>query len=75
MIKIEVFMKEKLKKISDYEWILPKEGNMNVDGFIIGNKAIVDGLEEDTIGQIMNVAQMPGVLNPVVALSDAHFGY
>jgi len=68
-------MKEKLKQISDYEWQLPKEGNMNVNGLIIGNKAIIDGLEEDTIGQIMNVTQMPGVLDPVCALPDAHFGY
>jgi|TARA_B100002003_G_scaffold249605_1_gene286371 tRNA-splicing ligase RtcB len=68
-------MKEKLKQISDYEWVLPKEGKMNVDGLIIGNKAIIDGLQDDTIGQIANVAQMPGVINPVCALSDAHFGY
>lgn len=68
-------MKEKLKKLSDYEWQLPKEGKMNVNGLIIGNQAIIDGLEDDTIGQIANVAQMPGVIEPVVALSDAHFGY
>ncbi len=68
-------MKEKLKKLNEFEWQLPREGSMNVDGLIIGNKAIIDGLEEDTIGQIMNVTQMPGVINPVIALSDAHFGY
>jgi tRNA-splicing ligase RtcB (3'-phosphate/5'-hydroxy nucleic acid ligase) len=68
-------MKEKLKQISDYEWVLPKEGKMNVDGLIIGNKAIIAGLQDDTIGQIANVAQMPGVISPVCALSDAHFGY
>jgi len=68
-------MKEKLKQINDYEWQLPKEGKMNVNGMIIGNKAIIDGLEDDTIGQIMNVTQMPGVLDPVIALPDAHFGY
>jgi len=68
-------MKEKLKKLSAYEWQLPKEGSMNVDGLIIGNKAILDDMEDDTIGQISNVAQMPGVINPVCALPDAHFGY
>ena len=68
-------MKEKLKKLNEFEWQLPREGSMNVDGLIIGNKAIIDGLEEDTIGQIMNVTQMPGVIDPVIALSDAHFGY
>ncbi|MBW2978309.1 RtcB family protein [Candidatus Woesearchaeota archaeon] len=68
-------MKEKLKQINDYEWELPKEGKMNVNGLVIGNKAIIDGLEEDTIGQIMNVTQLPGVIEPVCALPDAHFGY
>jgi tRNA-splicing ligase RtcB len=68
-------MKEKLKQLSDYEWQLPKEGKMNVNGLVIGNKAIVDGLEDDTIGQIMNVTQLPGVIDPVIALPDAHFGY
>ncbi len=68
-------MKEKLKQISDFEWQLPREGSMNVNGLVIGNKAIIDGLEDGTIGQVMNVTQMPGVIDPVVALPDAHFGY
>ena len=68
-------MKEKLEKISDYEWQLPKNGEMNANGLIIGNNAIIDGLEDDTLGQVQNVAQMPGIIEPVIALPDAHFGY
>ena len=68
-------MKEKLKQISDYEWQLPKEGKMNVNGLIIGNKAILDGMDDDMLGQVSNVTQMPGVIDPVIALPDAHFGY
>ena len=68
-------MKEKLKQISEYEWILPKQDKMNVNGLIIGNKTIIKGIEEDTLGQVINVTQMPGVLEPVCALPDAHFGY
>ena len=56
---------KKLKQISEYEWQLPKEGNMNVNGLVIGNKSIIDGFEDDTIGQIKNVAQMTGVINTV----------
>jgi len=67
--------KEKLQKVNDYEWVLPKEGKMNVSGLIIGNKSIIDGLQDDTLGQLANVSQLPGILDPVVALSDAHFGY
>ena len=68
-------MKEKLEKISEFEWQLPKEGKMNVNGLIIGNQAILDGMEDDMIEQVANVTQMPGVIEPVIALPDAHFGY
>lgn len=69
--------KEKLKQLSEYEWILPKDKvpGMNVNGKIIGNKKIIDDLEDNTINQLANVAKMPGILEPVIALSDAHLGY
>jgi tRNA-splicing ligase RtcB len=70
-------MKEKLQKLNEYEWILPKSARagMNVDGKVIGNKYIIDTMEDETIGQLANVCMMPGVIEPVVALPDAHFGY
>ena len=70
-------MKEKLKKLNEFEWLLPKgsrEG-MNVDAKIIANKAIIDLLEDDAITQLTNVACMPGVIEPVVGLPDMHWGY
>ncbi len=69
--------KEKLEKINDFEWRLPKSvrQGMNVDGKVVANKAILDLMEEDTIGQLTNVCMLPGVIEPVVALPDAHLGY
>ena len=70
-------MKDKLQQISDYEWILPKTARegMNVDGKVIANKLLLDGMEDGTIEQLSNVTCMPGVISPVIALPDAHFGY
>ena len=70
-------MKEKLKKLNEYEWILPKDSKpgMNVDGKIIGNKKIIDGLDDGAVEQLANVATMPGIVSPVLAMPDAHFGY
>lgn len=70
-------MKEKLKKLNQYEWFLPKtaRSGMNVDGKIIGNKAIIEDMDEEAIGQLANVAMMPGIIEPVLAMPDAHFGY
>ncbi len=70
-------MKEKLQKINDFEWLLPKSARkeMKVDGKIIANKAIYDSMENDTIEQLSNVCCLPGIIEPVCALSDAHYGY
>lgn len=69
-------MKEKLKQINEYEWLLPKtvrEG-MNVDAKIIANKTILDAIEEDAVKQLTNVAMLPGVVEPVIGLPDMHWG-
>ena len=70
-------MKNKLEKINDYEWLLPKSARkeMNVAGKLIANKAIYDAMEDGAIEQLSNVCCLPGVVEPVVALPDAHFGY
>lgn len=69
--------KKHLIRLNAFEWILPKtvrEG-MNVDGKIIANDAILDAIEEDAIHQLTNVAMLPGIIGPVLAMPDAHFGY
>ncbi|MCF7862334.1 RtcB family protein [Candidatus Woesearchaeota archaeon] len=70
-------MKDKMEKINDYEWLLPKSARkeMRVDGKLFGNQAIFDQVESDTMGQLSNVCCLPGVIEPVAALPDAHFGY
>ena len=70
-------MIEKLQKINDYEWLLPKtvRKEMNVAGKLIANKAIHDAMEAGAIEQLSNVCCLPGVIEPVVALPDAHFGF
>ena len=70
-------MREKLKQLSDYEWYVPKDAlpDMNVGAKIIGNKLLVDALEDDSIKQLTNVACLPGAIEPVVGMPDMHFGY
>ncbi len=72
-----------LKKISDYEWELPQQGEMRVPGKIYGNKQIIDHLVEDVkkgkewnaLVQVANVACLPGIQKASIALSDVHPGY
>lgn len=69
-------MKEKIEKINDYEWRLPKSARkeMRVDAKIIANKRILDAIEEDAVQQLTNVACLPGAIEPVVGLPDMHWG-
>ncbi len=48
---------------------------MNVKAKIIGNKKVVNSLEEAAIEQLTNVATLPGVIEPVIGLPDMHWGY
>jgi tRNA-splicing ligase RtcB len=70
-------VKEKLKKLNEYEWILSKgsRDRMNVDAKIIANKKLLDAIEDDAVEQLTNVATLPGVVGPVVGLPDMHWGY
>jgi tRNA-splicing ligase RtcB (3'-phosphate/5'-hydroxy nucleic acid ligase) len=70
-------MKNKLEKINDFEWLLPKavRKEMRVDAKIFGNDLVIEALEGDAIAQLTNVACLPGVIEPVIGLPDMHFGY
>ncbi|MDD5331856.1 MAG: RtcB family protein [Candidatus Nanoarchaeia archaeon] len=70
-------MKEFLKQINEFEYVLPKESRkgMNVDARIIGNKTIIKDLEDEAVHQLSNVAMLPGIIEPAWAMPDMHFGY
>jgi len=65
-----------LKKISDVEWEIPKEGKMNVPGRIFASEALLKHIKQDkTLEQVQNVAQLPGIIKASYAMPDAHQGY
>jgi len=70
-------MKENLKKLSDYKWLIPKNINkdMNVDAIFYASKKLLDSSEDAAVQQLTNVACLPGVLEPVVGMPDMHWGY
>jgi tRNA-splicing ligase RtcB len=70
-------MKDKLQRLNDYEWLVPKSARegMRVDAKIFANQAVMDVMEDEAIMQLTNVAMLPGVVEPVCAMPDAHIGY
>jgi len=70
-------MKEKLKKVGDFEWELDSNvrDKMRVKAKIIANTPIMNAIEDAAVEQLTNVATLPGVIEPVIGLPDMHWGY
>lgn len=69
-------MVAELKKISDYEWEIPKEKGMNVPGRVFASESLLNDMQKDiTLEQVKNVAMLPGILKASIAMPDAHQGY
>ena len=67
--------KEKLKKISQNEFQLPKIGKMNVPVKLFVSEELLKKVEENAIEQIVNVSMLPGIVKYAMAMPDIHSGY
>lgn len=65
-----------IKRISEYEWQIPKEGKMNVPAVIYASEKLLKDMQKDiTLEQARNMAMLTGVLKNIIVLPDAHQGY
>ena len=64
-----------LVKLSPYCFKLEKHGQMRVPGFLYGDEALLREMDEKVIEQLINVASLPGIIQGVFAMPDAHWGY
>jgi tRNA-splicing ligase RtcB len=65
-----------IKKISEFEYEIPKEGKMNVPGRIFASEKLMEKMkEDDTFKQAKNITTLPGLIKNVVLCPDAHMGY
>ncbi|MFH1076980.1 MAG: RtcB family protein [Pseudomonadota bacterium] len=65
-----------LNKIDEYRWELPKTGAMRVPGLIFSDSKLMGDMRNDeSIKQVCNVAQLPGILRYSLAMPDMHWGY
>ena len=69
--------KEKIRKISDYEWELPKgvKHCMQVPAKLFLSERLLKDVEDGAVEQIANVACLPGIQRYAIAMPDMHFGY
>lgn len=59
----------------EYEWELPRKGNMRVPGILYASRALVEAMDEKVYEQVRNVATLPGIVGASYAMPDAHWGY
>ncbi len=65
-----------LRKISDFVWEIPKEGEMRVPAVIYASEKLLESVRRDlTLTQARNVACLPGIQRMSCVMPDAHQGY
>lgn len=65
-----------LRQLDDYRWEIPPTGKMRTRGLIYCTKDMIPDIRQDqSLQQVANVATMPGIVGPSLAMPDIHWGY
>lgn len=63
-------------KIDDCRWMMPQTGSMKVPGIVYTSEDLIKDIEADeSLKQVANVAQLPGIEKYSLAMPDMHWGY
>ncbi len=64
------------RRIADAVWELAPEGEMRVPGRVFASERLFARAEADrAVGQVANVAHLPGIVEASFAMPDIHWGY
>ncbi|MBW2077939.1 MAG: RtcB family protein [Deltaproteobacteria bacterium] len=65
-----------VQKIDEWRFLIPKRGPMRVPGLVFSSAALMPKIKEDqSLQQVVNVAQLPGIVKYALAMPDMHWGY
>jgi tRNA-splicing ligase RtcB len=64
-----------LKRRSEYEWEIPRQGAMRVPAVIYADESLMRDMDHKVYEQAVNVAMLPGIVKASYAMPDAHWGY
>src|SRR5712672_2498501 len=66
----------RFERVDEFRWRVPRQGAMRTDGLVFADQALMNDLEGDqALEQIANVAHLPGIVGPSIAMPDIHWGY
>ncbi len=64
------------ERLDDQRIVIPRHGAMRVDGVVYASAGLARrALDEAALAQVANVACLPGILGPSLAMPDIHWGY
>ncbi|UCF40046.1 MAG: RtcB family protein [Gemmatimonadota bacterium] len=65
-----------VERIDAYRWRVKRGGGMRTEGLIFADTELMHDLEGDQcVQQVVNVAHLPGIVGPSIAMPDIHWGY
>ena len=66
----------RLERIDEYRWRVPRTGPMLTDGLVFADDDLIPHIEGDkSLQQVANVACLPGIQGPSIAMPDNPRGY
>ena len=65
-----------VERLDDFRWRVRRTGGMRTHGIIFADDELMRDLEGDQcVQQVANVAHLPGIVGPSIAMPDIHWGY
>src|SRR5262245_12711711 len=65
-----------LRRVGEVVWEIPRHGGMRVPARVYASEAQMATLRDDpALGQLVNVAHLPGIVGHALAMPDVHWGY
>jgi len=67
---------QNIKQIDKHIWEIPQSGAMRVPGRVFASEKLMQAIRNDqSLNQVANVAQLPGIVGFSYAMPDIHWGY
>jgi hypothetical protein len=65
----------RLECIDDFSWRVKPPAGTQAEAILFGDRDLVAAMDDKVLEQIGNVALLPGLAGPAMAMPDAHWGY
>ena len=66
----------RVERLREHVWEIPQQGAMGTPARLLASEALLDQIGDDnTLDQITNATQLPGVVDHTLCMPDGHQGY